>query len=122
MRLFVSAGEPSGDLHGANLIHALRRREPGLEVHGFGGERMAAAGCRLLYPLCDLALVGLYRVLVNVPRFWGILGQADRFFEEQRPDALVLIDYPGFHWWLARRRGRTAFLYCTSCRRRFGDG
>ncbi|HTU16538.1 MAG TPA: hypothetical protein VMG10_00620, partial [Gemmataceae bacterium] len=37
MRLFVSAGEPSGDLHGANLIHALRKREPGLEIHGFGG-------------------------------------------------------------------------------------
>jgi len=103
MRLFVSAGEPSGDLHGTNLIHALRRRESGLEVYGFGGERMASAGCHLLYPLCDLALVGLFRVLANVPRFWGILGMADRFFEEQRPDALVLIDYPGFHWWLARR-------------------
>jgi lipid-A-disaccharide synthase len=103
MRLFVSAGEPSGDLHGSNLIHALRRREPGLEIHGFGGERMAAAGCRLLYPLCDLALVGLFRVLASVPRFWRILGLADRFFEEHRPDALVLIDYPGFHWWLARR-------------------
>ncbi|HWG47780.1 MAG TPA: lipid-A-disaccharide synthase [Gemmataceae bacterium] len=103
MRLFVSAGEPSGDLHGANLIHALRRCQPGAEIHGFGGERMTAAGCRLLYPLCDLAVVGLAPVIANVPRFWRILGMADRFFQEQRPDALVLIDYPGFHWWLARR-------------------
>lgn len=103
MRLFVSAGEPSGDLHGANLIHALRQREPGVEVHGFGGERMAAAGCRLAFPLCEMALVGLFRVLANVPKFWGILGLAERVFQEQRPDALVLIDYPGFHWWLARR-------------------
>jgi lipid-A-disaccharide synthase len=103
MRLFVSAGEPSGDLHGANLIHALRKREPRLEIHGFGGERMAAAGCRLTYPLCDMALVGLFRVLVNVPKFWRILRLADRVFQEQRPDALVLIDFPGFHWWLARR-------------------
>jgi len=103
MRLFVSAGEPSGDLHGANLIHALRRRESGVEIHGFGGERMTAAGCCLLYPLCDLAVVGLAPVIVNVPRFWRILGMAERFFQEQRPDALVLIDYPGFHWWLARR-------------------
>jgi lipid-A-disaccharide synthase len=102
MRLFVSAGEPSGDLHGANLIASLRRQQPGLQFNGFGGERMAAAGCSLLYPLCDLALVGLVRVLVNVPRFRGILKLADRFFSEQRPDALVLIDYPGFHWWLAR--------------------
>lgn len=103
MRLFVSAGEPSGDLHGANLIHALRQREPGLEIHGFGGERMAAAGCRLHYPLCHLAVVGIAPVLANLPRFWRLLGMAERFFQEQRPDALVLIDYPGFHWWLASR-------------------
>lgn len=103
MRLFISAGEPSGDLHGANLIQALRQRQPGLEIHGFGGERMAAAGCRLAFPLCEMALVGLFRVLVNVPKFWRILGLADRVFQEQRPDALVLIDFPGFHWWLARR-------------------
>jgi lipid-A-disaccharide synthase len=102
MRLFLSAGEPSGDLHGANLIHALRQRQPNLEIHGFGGERMAAAGCRLAFPLCELALVGLFRVLANVPQFCRILGLADRVFVEQRPDALVLIDFPGFHWWLAR--------------------
>ncbi|HEY7315892.1 MAG TPA: lipid-A-disaccharide synthase [Gemmataceae bacterium] len=103
MRLFVSAGEPSGDLHGANLIHALRRRQPNLDIYGFGGDRMAAAGCRLLYPLCDLAVVGIAPVVANLPRFWRLLGMADRFFQEQRPDALVMIDYPGFHWWLARR-------------------
>jgi lipid-A-disaccharide synthase len=103
MRLFVSAGEPSGDLHGANLIHALRQRQPNLELHGFGGERMAQAGCRLLYPLCDLAVVGIAPVVANLPRFWRLLAQADHFFAQQRPDALVLIDYPGFHWWLARR-------------------
>jgi lipid-A-disaccharide synthase len=101
--LFISAGEPSGDLHGANLIHALRQRQPGLEIHGFGGERMATAGCRLAFPLCEMALVGLFRVLANVPKFWRILGLADRVFQEHRPDALVLIDFPGFHWWLARR-------------------
>ncbi len=103
MRLFVSAGEPSGDLHGANLIHALRQREPNSAIHGFGGDRMAQAGCRLLYPLCDLAVVGIAPVVANLPRFWRLLDRADRFFARQRPDALVLIDYPGFHWWLARR-------------------
>ncbi len=67
MRLFVSAGEPSGDLHGANLIHFLRRRQPDLEVHGFGGDRMVEAGAQLLYPLADHAYVGLIRVLGSVP-------------------------------------------------------
>ncbi len=103
MRVFVSAGEPSGDLHGANLIRSLRRREPGLAVDGFGGVRMAAAGCALLYPLCDHAVTGIFRAVAGLHHFSRILDQADRHFRRQRPDAVVLIDFPGFHWWLARR-------------------
>jgi lipid-A-disaccharide synthase len=101
MRLFVSAGEPSGDLHGANLLYHLRRQCPGVEVLGLGGERMAAAGCELVYPLCDLALVGFAPVLASLPQFYRVLGLARQSFRARRPDALVLIDYPGFHWWLA---------------------
>ena len=63
MRIFVSAGEPSGDLHGANLIRSLRALRPDLDFCGFGGERMQAAGCHLVYPLVDHAVVGLVRVL-----------------------------------------------------------
>lgn len=103
MRIFISAGEPSGDLHGANLLQALRERCPTLECDGFGGERMEAAGCRLLYPLCRLAVMWFARVLAKAPVFLGLLSRADRFFRHRRPDAVVLIDYPGFHWWLARR-------------------
>ena len=51
MRIFISAGEPSGDLHGANLVRTLKKLEPGIEVCGLGGPRMAAEGCDLL---CDL--------------------------------------------------------------------
>lgn len=101
MRLFLSAGEPSGDLHGANLIRALKRRDPGIEVVGFGGERMAEAGCRLLYPLCNLAVVGIAAVLAHLRTFAGLIGLARESFCRERPDALVMIDYPGFHWWLA---------------------
>jgi lipid-A-disaccharide synthase len=103
MRIFISAGEPSGDLHGANFIRALRRLQPEVELAGFGGDKMAAAGCRLLYPLCRLAVMGLVRVFANLPSFLGVLSQADRWFRHHRPDAVVLIDYPGLHWWLARR-------------------
>ena len=103
MRLFVSAGEPSGDLHGASLIRALCLRRPDVEVHGFGGDRMERAGCRVHYPLTELAGVGLFRVLSSIPRVPAILKQADRLFAELRPDALVLIDFPAFHWWLAKR-------------------
>jgi lipid-A-disaccharide synthase len=103
MRIFISAGEPSGDIHGANLIRALQRQQPGLEIVGFGGERMAEAGAHLLYPLCQLAVMWFARVLANAPTFLSLLSRADRYFRHHRPDAVVLIDYPGFHWWLARR-------------------
>jgi lipid-A-disaccharide synthase len=101
MRLFLSAGEPSGDLHGASLIRSLRERAPDLDAVGFGGDRMAAAGCRLVYPLCDLAVVGIGPVLASLPTFRRVLDLARESFRAERPDAVVLIDYPGFHWWLA---------------------
>lgn len=102
MRVFISTGEPSGDLHGANLIRSLREMQPDIEVSGFGGERMEEAGCPLVYPLCELALVGLWEVMKNIRRFRRILQLAEEHFRQVRPDAVVMIDYPGFHWWLAR--------------------
>jgi lipid-A-disaccharide synthase len=106
LQIFLSAGEPSGDLHGANLIWALRQADGGTECVGFGGERMQAAGCRLLYPLTRLAVMWFLRVLARGHVFLSLLARADRFFHHHRPDAVVLIDYPGFHWWLARRAHR----------------
>jgi lipid-A-disaccharide synthase len=102
MRVFVSAGEPSGDLHGANLVRALREQRPQLELSGFGGDRMAEAGCSLLYPLAEHAVVGLTQAAASLPLVWRTLSLADRHFREHRPDAVVVIDNPGFHWWLAR--------------------
>jgi lipid-A-disaccharide synthase len=53
--------------------------------------------------LCELAVIGFIRVFMMLPQFIRLLLLANRFFKEHRPDAVVLIDYPGFHWWLARR-------------------
>jgi lipid-A-disaccharide synthase len=103
MRIFISAGEPSGDLHGSNFIRALRRLRPDVDCVGFGGEKMQEAGCRLLYPLCRLAVMWFLRVFLNAPLFLKLLSQADRYFRHCRPDAVILIDYPGFNWWVARR-------------------
>lgn len=114
MRIFISAGEPSGDLHAANLIHSLRRLRPDTEFVGFGGPRMTEAGAELLYPLVDLAVMWFLKVLLNIHKFLGIVGQADRYFRDHRPDAVVLIDYPGLHWWIARKakaRGIPVFYY-----------
>lgn len=101
MKLFISAGEPSGDLHGANLARALRERQAGTKVIGFGGPRMAAAGVEIVYPLCEHAVMGLTGALAAVPWLWSVYQRFARTLQEQRPDVVVLIDYPGFHWWLA---------------------
>ncbi|MHC5537694.1 lipid-A-disaccharide synthase [Singulisphaera rosea] len=103
MRIFISTGEPSGDLHAANLIHSLRKLRPDAEFVGFGGELMKNAGATLVYPLVELAVMWFGRVLLNLPKFFWLLYKADQVFENERPDVVVLIDYPGFHWWVAWR-------------------
>jgi lipid-A-disaccharide synthase len=102
MKIFFSVGEPSGDLHGANVIRALRAQRPDLEMVGFGGPRMAAEGCRLLADLTQYAVMWFLRVLLNLHRFWTFLGQAKAYFRDHRPDLVVLIDYPGFNFVVAR--------------------
>ena len=103
MRIFLSTGEPSGDLHAANLIRSLKKLRPGVEVVGFGGPKMAEAGGQVLYPLVELAVMWFVRVLLNIDKFFKLLDDAEREFVANRPDAVVLIDYPGFHWHLAKR-------------------
>ena len=103
MRIFFSVGGPSGDVHGGNLIAALNRIRPGIEYVGFGGDRMDRAGCRHLFPLCNHAVMGFSRVLTALPQFMSLVSRADRYFRHHRPDAVVLIDFPGFNWWIARR-------------------
>ena len=103
MHIFISAGEPSGDLHGANLAKALQRSEPGIHCTGFGGERMQSAGVNLLYPMARLSVMWFPHFLNSLDVFLGLLKKADKFFRTLRPDAVVMIDFPGFHWWLARK-------------------
>ncbi len=114
MKIFFSAGEPSGDLHGANLIEAIRRQRPRFEPMGFGGPRMAAAGCRLHEDLTRMAVMWFARAILYLPWFIRLVVRADRVFRRDRPDAVVLIDYPGFNWWIARRakkHGIPVFYY-----------
>ncbi|MDP6555575.1 MAG: lipid-A-disaccharide synthase [Pirellulaceae bacterium] len=114
MRIFFSVGEPSGDLHGANLIRELRQRDSQIQCVGYGGPRMADAGCQLHEDLTRLAVMWLLRVLLNLHHFVSLLRSADRYFREAKPDAVVLIDYPGFNWWMARaakKNGIPVFYY-----------
>ena len=114
MRIFFSAGEPSGDQHGARLLGALRETYPGVSAEGFGGPEMRQAGCQMLFELTELAVMGFLRVLPLIRQFYRLVKAAEQHMDRQRPDAVVLIDFPGFNWWIARaakRRGIPVYYY-----------
>jgi len=115
MRVFLSAGEPSGDHHAALLVRAIRARHPDAECVGLGGPCMAAEGCGLLADLTKLALMWFLRVTLRIHHFVDLCRRAERSFIDARPDVCVLVDFPGFHWWLAwraRRHGIPVVFYC----------
>lgn len=102
MHVFFSVGEPSGDQHAAHLIKELQARHAGLHFAGFGGPAMSENGCRLLYPLTNLAVMGVFQVLPLLFQFIRLVRQARQYFRDERPDLVVLVDFPGFNWWIAR--------------------
>ena len=114
MKLLTVAGELSGDTHGGALLGELHRLLPGLEVVGIGGPAMLAAGMRSLHPLSALQVHGLLEVVSHLPRLYRILWDVQRAMDEFRPDAVLLIDYPGFNLKLARaakKRGIPVYYY-----------
>ncbi len=102
-RLFFSAGEASGDMHGAHLIEALRTLKPDIQCEGLGGVRMQRAGMDLRFDLAGTAIMGFTEVVKHLPLMRNLFHETLRRIEECRPDAVVLIDYPGFHIRLAAR-------------------
>ncbi|MEZ6134555.1 MAG: lipid-A-disaccharide synthase [Pirellulaceae bacterium] len=101
--LFFSVGEPSGDLHAANLIRKLQHAQPRLQYRGFGGSRMSSAGCALDFELTNLAVVGFAEVLPKLREFFRVADIASTVFDTERPDGVVLVDFPGFNWHIAKR-------------------
>ncbi len=115
MRLFFSAGEPSGDHHAALLVRAIRTRRPDAVCVGLGGPHMQAEGCTLVADMTTLAVMWFLRSLLNIHRFVDLARRAERSFLDARPDVCVLVDFPGFHWWLAwraKRHGIPVVFYC----------
>jgi lipid-A-disaccharide synthase len=105
--IFISAGEESGDLHGAGLARALRRRWPDARLVGLGGHRMQAAGVELMAGLGELAVMGFVEVLRHLPFFLELRQRVFAALEAEGVDLVVPIDYPGFNLRLARHaRGR----------------
>jgi len=115
MHIFFSAGEPSGDHHAAHLAQAIREHVPEARFSGFGGVHLEQAGAEVLYPLTDMAVMGITAVLPLIKKFYDVAQMGRRFLEEQRPDAVILIDFPGFNWHIAKyakQLGIPVYFYC----------
>lgn len=103
MQVFVIAGEASGDLHGSNLIHALKSKLPQTRFVGIGGPKMEEAGLELLFPSSDLAVVGLVEVIGHIRPILKAFGRTTAWLRKEKPDLLILIDYPEFNLQVAGR-------------------
>lgn len=101
-RIFFVAGESSGDLHGANLIRAMKAARPDLECEGLGGTQMRDAGMVLHHDLAATAIMGFVEVLKHFGAIRALFNETVARLRESRPDCLVLIDYPGFNIRLAK--------------------
>ena len=101
--IFLAAGEPSGDLHGAAVAGALLRRWPGARLLGLAGPRMQAAGVEPIAEFDRLAVMGFVEVLRHLPFFTGLLRRSVRALDEEDVDLVLPIDYPGFNLRLAQR-------------------
>lgn len=103
-KIFIIAGEASGDTHAAVLMRELKTLRPDLEFHGLGGKAMVAEGARLLFDLPSIAAVGLGDVLRRYPQFHKVFYHAlDQVRNTIRPDLIILIDYPGFNLRFAKK-------------------
>ena len=112
-RIFVSAGEPSGDLHGAGVVRALRERYPDAVIEALGGPRMAEAGATLRYRMEGLAAFGVVEIVSKLGAHLKLLRALRHDFRAGRYDLVILIDYPGFHLRVAEaaRTAGTKVLY-----------
>ncbi len=116
MKIFISAGDPSGDLHGANLIKEIKVQNPQVEVFGFGGSNIANAGAVLFDKIADSSIIGFWEPVKNLARLKRNLNLAEKFFIRDKPEGLIIIDYYGYNIHLAKlaRKHKIPVIYYIS--------
>ncbi len=102
MKYYIIAGEASGDLHGSNLMRALKQHDPKAEFQYFGGDLMQAVGGKLVKHYREMAFMGIINVLLNLRTIGRNMKFCRRDIREFKPDVLILIDYPGFNLRMAK--------------------
>ena len=116
MKYYLIAGEPSGDLHGSNLMKELKQLDRDADFRFWGGNLMAQQGGTLVKHYRDLAFMGAFEVLANLRTIKKNFSLCEKDLVEWQPDVLILIDYPGFNLRMAEfahRRGFKVFYYIT---------
>lgn len=116
MKIMILAGEVSGDTHAAHLVSELKKRMPSAQFIGMGGPLMEKEGVRLFYTLKDLAVLGLIEVLKKYLHFRRIFNHLAQVLKTEKPDLLILVDYPGFNVRFAKvaKKNKVAVLYYIS--------
>jgi len=112
--LLVIAGEDSGDMHAADVIRALKEKRSDLTVWGIGGDKLRAEGMELLHDTREMDVLGIVEVLKRYPFFKRTFNEVLVEADKRRPDAALLVDYPGFNLRLARelkKRGIKVLYY-----------
>jgi len=102
-KIFIVAGETSGDIHGAKLMEALKQQSPEIQFMGHGGDLMKAQGLHLLEHVDTLSMMGFSEVIKHLPYMTRVMKNTVSAIETERPDRIILIDYPGFNLRLAKR-------------------
>jgi lipid-A-disaccharide synthase len=113
-KILLVAGEVSGDLHGSHLVEAIQRIEPEVQFSGVGGEGLERRGVKLLYPAHSLSVVGITEVFVKLRTILKALRGLKRSLQREKPDLVILIDFPEFNLRLAKiahRRGIPILYY-----------
>jgi lipid-A-disaccharide synthase len=101
-KVMIVAGEASGDLHGANLVKAMKQLAPNLQLLGMGGKQMAQVGVTLLTDISDISVCGFIEILRYLPKFHQLFTTMKKALRLRRPDLLILVDYPTFNLKLAK--------------------
>lgn len=102
MKYYIIAGEASGDLHGSNLMKALKKKDPAAEFRFWGGDLMAAQGGTLVKHYKDLAFMGFLEVAKNLRTILNNIKYCKQDIKNHQPDILILVDYPGFNLRIAK--------------------
>jgi lipid-A-disaccharide synthase len=105
-KVFIVAGEESGDLHASKLVQHIKKYNQHIEFYGHGGDRMEKEGVQIIEHINKLAIVGFIEVIKHLPFMMSVMGKTINWIKENKPERIILVDYPGFNLRLAKESKR----------------